>query len=179
VKFAIRLIPGLLFASALLLTAAGGWCAEQNFLDNIDQQIAERAKQYRETLRQRAEQLSPSLQAEIESQAQRTIAKGLEQWEKGELDIRIALPERAEIWHIAQLLARYSPFSGVPAGSFEFGAGLFVAALTVTSVQHVLRPLAISAPDAVAVVPSAGLLRQGGDGVSYFIRIVLTIVQRR
>jgi len=82
----------LLFISALLFTAVQGACAERNDVDTIDQQIAERTKQYQESLRQRASQLSPSLQAKIESQAEQTVAQGLEKLKNGELDLQIALP---------------------------------------------------------------------------------------
>jgi len=168
----VRFAIGSLFVSALFFIAANGWCAEQN----IDQQIAERTKQYQESLRQRAAQLSPSLQAKIESQAQQTVAKNTEKWKSGKINIRIALPQWAETQRIAQFVARHLPLPGSPAGSFVWRAGICDAVLTVPSV---LKFFAISVVDSIAVRSFVGLTPRNNDGISYFIRIVCTIVQRR
>ena len=179
----VRFLIGLLFASALLLTAARGVCAEQkepNNANNIDQQIAERAKQYQESLRQRASQLSPSVQAKIESQVRQTVTKGLKKWKNGEINVRIALPGWAETCRTARFIARHRPFSGSPAGSLDFGIGLGGVALTVTSVQQVLKTWAVSIADSAIVrYSSICSFRQNGNVLSYFIRVVCTIVQRR
>jgi len=155
--------------------AAGGWCAEQS----LDQQIAERTKQYHETLRQRAEQLSPSFQAKIESQAQRTVVVGLEKWKKGEIDIHVALPGMLETYRTVQFIVRHFPLPGSPAGSFAFGNSLFNAALTVTSVQYIIKALTIPVTEAAIVRSSVSTFRQNGNVLSYFVKIVSTIVQRR
>jgi hypothetical protein len=173
--FSIRFAIGLLFLSALCFTTASGRCAEQT----LDQQIAERTKQYQESLRQRAAQLSPTLQVKIEAQAQQTIAKCTEKWKSGKIDIRIALPQWAEAQRIARFVARHTPFSGSPGGSFEFDIGTSAVALTVTSVQSVLKSFAISVIDSVAVRSFVGLFHRNNDDVSYFIRVVCTIVLRR
>jgi len=170
----------LLFVSALLFTTVQGWCAERNDVDTIDQQIAERMKQYQESLRQRASELSPSLQAKIESQAEQTVAKGLEKLKSGELDLQIALPGWVENQRIARFVARHLPFSGAPAGSFVFGIGMSNAALIVPSVQQVLKTLMVSIADSAIVrLLSVSSSQQNGGGSSYFIRVVCTIVQRR
>jgi len=174
-----RFTIGLLFVSTLLLTAAGGWCAERNVPSDFDQQIAERIKQYQESLRQRAAQLSPSLQSKIESQAQQTVAKGLEKWENGEIDIQIALPDWVEVHRAAQFVAQHLPFPGSPAGSLAFGNSLLNAALTVTTVQYILKAWVIPVADLAVVRSSVCPSRQGGDVLSYFVGIVCTIVQRR
>ena len=171
----IRFAIGSLFVSALFFTAANGWCAEQT----LDQQIAERTKQYQESLRQRAAQLSPALQAKIESQARQTVAKNREKWKNGKINIRIALPQWAEAQRIAQFVARYLPLSGSPAGSFALGIGTSAAALTVPSAQTVLKSFVTSVIDSIAVRSFVGLTPRNNDGISYFIRIVCTIVQRR
>lgn len=170
---ASRFVTSLLFFSAFVSTAAGGWCAEPRTADDIDQQITYRVQQYRESLRQRAEQLSPSLQSTIKSQVQRTVAKGLEKWKNGELHLWIALPARVEALWIAQFLARHTSF---PGETLELGAGMFVATLTITSILHVLLSRAFPVDD-VVVVRSVDSHRQ--NDISYFIRIVRTIVQRR
>ena len=171
----VRFAIGSLFLSALFFTAASGWCAEKT----LDQQIAERTKQYQESLRQRAAQLSPTLQAKIEAQAQQTIAKNTEKWKNGKINIRIALPQWAEARKIAQFVARHLPFSGSPAGSFEWRTGICDAVLTVTSVQSVVKSFAGSMVDSVVAPSFVGLFRRNNGGISYFIRIVCTIVQRR
>jgi len=171
----IRSVIGLLFLSALFFTAAEGTCTEQN----IDQQIAERTKQYQESLRQRAAHISPSFQSKIESQVKQTVSKGLAKWHSGEIGIQIALPCRAEAQRIARFIARHLPFSGFPAGSFVFGNGTSGVALTVTSIQSVLKPFAISAINSIAVPSFVGLFQRNNDGISYFVRIACTIVQRR
>ena len=179
----VRFLLGLLFVSALLFTAVQEVCAEQkepNTANNIDKQIAERTKQYQESLRQRASQLSPSFQAKIESQARQTVAKGLKKWNNGELDLRIALPGWAAAQQAARFVARHLPFSGSPAGSWVFGIGLDSAALTVTSVQQVLKTWTVLIADSAIVRDaSLGSFRQNGNVLSYFIRVVGTIVQRR
>jgi hypothetical protein len=173
--FAVRVVIGFLFISALWFTAAQGWCAEQN----LDQQIAERTRQYQESLRQRALQLSPSLQAKIESQAQQTVAKGLEKWKKGEISIHIALPGRAESIRLARFVARHFPFPGSPSGAFGFGIGSFNAALTITTVQYFLKAWTIPVADSIIVHSSIYPFRQDCNSLSYFVRVVCTIVQRR
>jgi hypothetical protein len=178
----VRFTIGLLFVSALLFTAARGVCAEQNTADNIDRQIAERTKQYQESLRQRAAGLSPSLRAKIESQARRTVAKGLTQWKSGELDIQIALPRLAAAQRVARFIVRHLPFSGSPFGSFAFGIGTYPAALTVTSVQHGVKKVlkAFIIPIADSVVLRSSIVPQNGGGIlSYFVRVVGTIILRR
>jgi hypothetical protein len=178
VRFII--ITGLLFVSALLFTTAGGWCAEHNGPNNLDRQIAERMKQYQESLRQRAEQLSPSLRDKIESQAQQTVAEGLEKWKNGDVNIHLALPNWVETRCTAQFVARHLPFPGSPAGSLAFGISLFDVALIVTTVQYVLKTLTLPVADS-AIVHSSSIrsFRQNGDVLSYFVRIVCTIVQRQ
>jgi hypothetical protein len=160
----VRSLIGLLFFAALFFTAAKGWCADQS----IDQQIAERTKQYQESLRQRAEQLSPSLRTKIESQAQTTVTKNTAAWKKGEVNLHVALPRLAEARRVAQFLARYSPFSGSPAGSLGFGSGIVPVALTVTTVQHVVKSVSISMVNS-AIVHSLllGLFRQDENVLSY------------
>ena len=173
--FFARFITGLLVVSVLLLTTTRGWCAEQN----LDCQIAERTQQYQESLRQRAAQLSPSLQSKIEAQAQQTVATGLEKWKNSEIDIQIALPGWAETYRAARFIARYLPFSGSPAGSFAFGNSLLNAAMIVPTVQSVLKSWTIPFADLTIVRPSLGSFRQNGDLLAYFVGIVHTIVQRR
>ena len=171
----VRCAIGLLFCTTLLLSAADGRCAEQS----IDQQITERTKQYQESLRQRAAQLSPSLQAKIEAQAEKTVEKNTAKWKNGEISLRIALPRLAEARWIAQFVAQHCPFSGSPNSSFEWKTGICDAVLTVTSVQSVVKSFAISVFDS-AVVPSfVGLTSRNNGGISYFVRIVCTIVQRQ
>ena len=172
----VRFVIGLLFTAALLFTAGRGECAEQN----IDQQIAERTRQYQESLRQRAAQLSPSLQTKIESQAEQTTAKGLKKLKNGELDIQIALPGWTEARRIAKFVARHAPSSGAPIGTLDLGIGTLHVALTVTSVQYVLKVLTMPIADS-AIVRSLFVdsSRQNGGVLSYFIRVVYTIVQRR
>jgi len=173
----VRFPIGLLFLSALLLTAAEGLCAEND--NNLDQQIAERTKQYQESLRQRAAQLSPSFQAKIELHVQQTVAKGLEKWKKGEIDIHVALPGWAATYRTVQFVARHLPFSGFPAGSFAVGNSLLNAVLTVTSVQHVLKVVTMPVADSASIRSSfIGTFRQNGNVLSYFIRIVCILVQR-
>jgi len=81
---------------------------------------------------------------------------------------------------LTRFVAQHLPFSGAPAGSFVFGIGMSSAALTVPSVQQVLKALAIMVVDS-AIVRSLSVcsLRQNGNILSYFIRVVCTIVQRR
>jgi len=175
-----RSTTGLLLVAALLCTAIGGWCAEHNVPGNLDQQIAERTRQYQESLRQRAQQLSPSLQSKIDKQVQQTVAKGLEKWKNREIDVRLALPGWAESCRVARFVARHLPFSGAPSGSFEFGGGLLDAVLTVTTVQYVLKVLTISIADSAIVrTSSVRAPRQNGNALSYFIQVVCTIVQRQ
>ena len=168
-----RFLVGALLVSVPLLTCG------QSVADNLDQQIAERTQQYQESLRQRTAQLSPSFQAKIELQTRKTVAKGLEKWKNGEISIRIALPRLAESQRIAQFVARHLPFSGSPAGSFVFGSRTLAIALTVTTGQHVAKPLAIPvfdlAPNRSCVVSE----QHSGNILSFFIQIVHTIVQRQ
>jgi hypothetical protein len=205
----VRLVC-LLFV-AVLLFPKEGWCASptpeqcrnsgqvnvgqaqskqeksewaHDFTDSLQRQVAERARQYQETLRQRAQQLSPSLQARIESQVQQTVAKGLATWNSGGFDggewnIQIALPHWAEAWRVARFVARHLPFSGFPAGSFEFGIGAFPVAVVVPLPQF-LKSLSSSAAHC-AIIPSlaGNLSRQRCEVISYFVRIASTIVQRQ
>ena len=171
----LRFVIGSLFIAALFFPAVNGNCAEQN----IDQQIAERTRQYQESLRQRARQLSPSFQDKIESQARQTVAKGLKKWNNGELHLRIALPRLAEKRRVAQFVAWYLPNSHSPAGSLVNRAGGCAAALTVTSVQLVLKSSAISTADCPFTRSVVFPFRQSENVLSYFIRVVCTIVQRR
>ena len=171
-----RLTISLLFVSALLFTAAVGRCDEKN----LDQQIAERTKQYQESLRQRAAELAPLIQAKIESQARRTVAKGLAKWKNGELHVRIALPQWAEAQLVARFVARHLPFSGSPSGLLVFGSGASGAAVTVTTGQHVLKSFSISAVDsAISLSSSVCSSRHNSDVLSYFILVIRTVVQRR
>jgi hypothetical protein len=170
------LTTALLLLSALLLTAIQGRCAEPN---NIEQQIAERTKQYQESLRQRASQLSPSLQAKIELQARQTVADGLAQWKSGKINVQLALPGRAETQRLAQFAARHLPFSGVPEGAWGFGINGSSAVLTVTSVQQILKTLTVSIADSAVIRSLCVGSPRHGIGISYFIRIVCTIVQRQ
>ena len=173
----LRLTIALLLLSALLLTAVQGRCAEPS---NIEQQIAERTKQYQESLRQRASQLSPPLQAKIESQARQTVADGLAKWKSGKINVQLALPGWAETQRLARFAARHLPFSGIPEGVWGFGISGGSAVLTVTSIQQVLKTLTVSIADS-AIIRSlcVGSSRKNGAGISYFIRIVCTIVQRQ
>ena len=174
-----RCIVGLSLISALLFTAGGGWCAEYSAVNNLDHQIAERAKQYRDTLRQRAQQLSPSLQSKIELQAQRTVVTGSEKWKNGEIDVQIALPGWVDAYRAAQFVTRHLPFPGAPTDSFVFGGGQIDAILTVTTV-HILKVLKIPAThSAIVRYSSIGAFWQNRTFLSYFTQIVCSIVQRR
>ena len=168
----LRFAIGPSFVFALFFTAANGWCSEQT----LDQQIAERATQYQESLRQRAAQLSPSFQAKIEAQARKTVNKNRELWKNGEISLRIALPHWAVAQQIARFVARHLPCSGFPAGLFEFGVGICNAVLTITPV---LQSIAVSVVDSVVVRSFVELTPRNNEGISYFVRIVCTIVQRR
>ncbi|MDR0326879.1 MAG: hypothetical protein LBI05_01140 [Planctomycetaceae bacterium] len=168
----VRFVSGTLCFIAVWLTAAAGWSAEQS----IDQQIAERTQQYQESLRQRASQLSPSFQAKVESHAQQTVSRGLEKWKRGEVAIQVALPR----WSALQFVVRHFPFSGSPAGAFVFGGGTVSAALTVTTFQYVVKSVStLSASFANLRSFAVSSLLQRNDGISYFVRIVCTIVLRR
>jgi len=168
-----RLLISLLLTFVLSLTCG------QNVAGSLDQQIAERASQYQESLRLRTAQLSPSLQTKIESQTQKMVTKELEKWKKGEVCIQVALPRRAESRRIAQFLARHLPFSDSPAGSFVFGGGILSTALTVSTGQHVVKPFTIPVFDLMTNRSFITGGRQSGNILSFFIRIVSTIVQRR
>ena len=170
----VRLAIGLLFVSAWAFTAASGKCAEQN----IDQKIAERTKQYQESLRQRASQVSPAFQSKIEAQAQKTVAQGLKIWKKGELDMRIALPRWADTQRIVQFVSRHFSGSDTPDGAWGFGTSMLAVAVNVTPVQCVVKSFTI--PVADFVLGYAGrLFRLDGNNLSYFIRVVAAIVQRQ
>jgi hypothetical protein len=186
-----RFITGLLFASALLFTAAGGRCAERevsnglsvsndrNASNDLSRQIAERTKQYQESLRQRAAQLSPALQSKIESQAQKTVAQGLEKWTRGKIDLQMAIPGWMATYRTASFVARHLPFSGSPAGSLAFGSSRLSAALIVTTMPFSPQVGGMPVANSTIVRSSMGSLRQNGDALSYFVGIVCTIVQRR
>jgi hypothetical protein len=169
-SFARFLVASLLF-SALSLTCG------QSVAGDLDQQIAERARLYQESLRQRAAQVSPSFQAKIESQTRNAVAKGLEQWKKGEISIQIVLPHWAESQRIAQFVARHLP--GSPPGSPEWNASNGTADLTVSSVKLVMKSLTISAVHFTSIRSVVYPFRQSSESISYFVRIVSTIVQRR
>ena len=173
----VRFVIGWLFVSALLLTAAMGWCADQNDTTNLDLQIAERTKQYQESLRQRASQVSPSFQATIESQVRRTVAKGLAKWQNGEIDLCIALPNLAERQRVALFAIRHIP--GVPTGSLTWKSSDYVATVTVTSVRLVLKSPVISTANFAFIRSFFCSFWQSGECVSYFVRVVWTIVKRR
>ena len=168
---------GLLFFSALFFTAADGRCAGQNVVKNLDQQIAERTRQYQESLRQRAAEISPSFQTKIEAQTEQTVADSLEKWNNGEVDIQIALPHLAELQRVLLFVHRNLP--GLPGDSLVWRASGCAAALVVTSVQFVLKSSAIPAANFAPLRSVVSPFRQGGGSISYFIRIVCTIVQRR
>lgn len=174
----VRVIVGLLFVCVVLCTAAEGWCAVHNDL-NLDRQMGERAKQYCESLRQRAQQVAPSLQTKIESQTQQTVVIGLEKWKNGRINIQIALPGYVETYRVTRFFSRHVPFPGSPVGSFATGNSLFNAALTITSVLSILKSFAISVFDSTVVHSFVGLIRQGNEGISSFIQIVRTVVLRR
>ena len=167
----VRFTIGLLFVSALLFTAV------QGAADDLDQQIAERTRQYQESLRQRAAEISPSFQANIEVQAEQTVADGLEKWNNGEIALCIALPHLAEVQRILLFVTRYFP--GFPSDSPVWRAGGCAVALAVTSLQLVLKSSAIYAVNFASSHSSVYPFRRGGEGISYFIRIACTIVQRR
>ena len=169
--FFVRLTIGLLFVSALLFTAVQGAAGD------VDQQIAERTRQYQEYLRQRAAEISPSFQAKIEAQTEQTVVKGLEKWKIGEIDLCIALPHLAEFQRIFLFATRHLP--GSPSDSPVWRAGGCTATLFVTSIQLVLKSSANYAANFASSHSAAYPFRRGGEGVSYFIRIVCTIVQRR
>ena len=167
----VRFAIGLLFVFALLFTA------ERGAADDFDQQIAERTKQYQESLRQRAAEISPSFQAKIEAQAKQTVAVGLEKWNNGEIDICIALTQLAELQRVILFVAQQTPSS--PSNSLYWRANGCAAALVVTSIQLVLKSSAIyttnSAPIDSAIAPH----QQNSESISYFIRIVCSIVLRQ
>ena len=170
----VRFAIGLLFISALLLTSGQGIASE------LDQQIAERARQYQESLRQRAAKLSPSFQSKIESQSLQTVACNMEKWNNGKVNIRIALPRWAEYQRFTLFVARHFPFSGGPDGSHVWEAINRIAALTVIPVSSVLKLSAIHAANFVplrSVVPPS--FWRGGVGISHFIRVAETIVLRQ
>jgi hypothetical protein len=167
----IRYFFGFLCLSIVWLTAAAGWGAEQS----VDLQIAERTRQYQESLRQRAAQLSPSFQAKIESQAQNTVAKRLKQWKKGEIGIQIALPRYSGI----SFVVRHLPFSGSPIGSVVFGDSVLAVALTVTTVKQVLNSSAIHTILYTSIASIVHPFLHSSESISYFTRIIGTIVQRR
>ena len=167
----VRLTIGFLLLFVLPFTA------ERGVADDLDQQIAERTRQYQESLRQRAAEISPSFQVRIESQAKQTVAVGLEQWQKGELDIRIALPHWIESQRAARFVAQHLP--GLPTGSLIWGTSGYAAAFTVTSVQLVLKSPAIHTANAATMRSAVCPFQQSGEGISYFIRVARTIVQRR
>ena len=169
-----RLLVGLLLVSTFLLA-----CGQSVAGGDLDQQIADRTRQYQESLRQRANQLSPSFQAKVESQTQQTVAKGLEKWKKKEIDIQIALPHLSEARRIAQFLARHLPFSSSPAGSFAFGSGNLGTTLTITTGQHVLKPISIPIANLMANLSFVVGIRQSENIPSFFLQIVCTIVQRQ
>lgn len=171
----IRFVAGLLFLSALLWTAVSGQCAEQS----IEQQISERMRQYQESLRQRAAQLSPSLQSKIESQSQQTVSKGLTAWKKGEVNIHIALPRLAEAQNFVRFIARHLPFSGFPGSSLEFGIGTADAALIVTTVQSILKSVWISSAHFTFLRSFTAYPSQKSGSISFFVQVVCTIIQRR
>jgi hypothetical protein len=173
----VRLSTGLLFISALFFMAACGQCAEQT--NTLDQQIAERTKQYQESLRKRAASLSPSLQAKIDSQARQTVSEGMEKWKKGEVSLRIALPHWADARDTARFLARSLPFSGFPGSSFVFGSDAPTAAVVVVSVQHIVKLFTVPITDFAVNLSFVKLPRESGNVLSYFLLIVRSVVQRR
>jgi hypothetical protein len=166
---------GLFVVSVVFVSAANGKCAEQN----IDQQIVERTRQYQESLRQRAAQLSPSFQAKIESQTQQPIAKCMKKWNNGEISVRIALPRLAEARRMAQFVTRHLPGSDAPAGSLGFGTGMSAVVLTITAVQHVVKSFTTPIADVARVRSGVSVYHQSGNLLSYFIQIACTVVQRR
>ena len=165
-----RLSVGSLLVAALSLTCG------QSIAGNLDPQIAERMQQYQKSIQQRAAQLSPTLQAKIESQTKRTISKGLKKWKKGEVALCIALPQAAENQRIPQFVARHTP--GLPSGSLQHGICGSVVALTVTSLPWTLKSSATPAANFEFVRSTVCPLRQSEESVSYFVRIACTIVQR-
>ena len=169
-QFPIRLAIGSTLLLALLLTAVNGRCADQ--LD-VEQQIAERAKQYQQSLQQRAAEISPTFQAHIETKAQKTVEIGLEKWNNGEIGIQIALPRLAELQQIAQFLAQHFP-SGLPSGSFEWTASIGGAVLTVSPAPSVLKLATVFRANDVSVRPF-----HRETSLSYFILIVCTVVLRQ
>ena len=179
VMSSFRLAIALLFVSALVFTAAESWCAEKHDIETIDQQIAERTQQYLESLRQRSQQLSPSLQEKIETQTQQTIAQGLKMWKNGELPMRIALPRWTEAKRITQFVARHLPGSHSPAGSLDGRTGNCVAVLTVTTVPHVVKSFTSPVADSLSRHCVIGLLQHDNNVLSLFIQVVCTIVQRQ
>ena len=167
----VRFAIGLLFAFALLLTT------EQGTADSLDQQIAERTRQYQESLRQRAAEISPSFQAKIEAQAEQTVTQGLEKWHNGEIDICIALPQLAELQRVILFADRQTP--GSPSDSLYWRANGCAAALVVTSIQLVIKASASHPANFASSHSAAYPFRRGGEGISYFIRVICTIVLRQ
>ena len=167
----VRLVAGLPIVLSLFLTAGQVWA------DSLDQQITERARQYQESLRQRAAEISPSFQAKIEAQTEQTVAVGLEKWNNGEIDICVALPHLAEIQRVVLFVTRHFP--GSSGDSPVWRDGGCAAALVVTSIQLVLKSSASHPANFTSICSAVSPSRQSGASISYFIRIVSTIVQRR
>jgi hypothetical protein len=163
------------FSLALFLTAAGNVRAEQS---GFDRQIAERAKQYQETLRQRTAQVAPSLKQKVESQTRQTVNNGLGNLKAGRISLRVALPQWHAAREIARFIAKYVPFSGFPS-SFGFGTGTAAPALTVPAGQHhVKNHSANVAGTAVQNAHSARPVSQTGNILAYYVRVVRTVVLR-
>jgi len=172
----VRLTIGSLFVSVLLFAAVQGIAAGSD-QHCLDRQIAERTKQYQESLRQRASEVSPSFQAKIEAQAERTVAGGLEKWNNGEIGICIALPHLAELQRVVLFVTRHLP--GLPGDSLLWKASGCAAALTVTSIQLAAKSPAIYTATFAPFRSVVSPFRQSSEGISYFILIVCTIVQQR
>jgi len=167
----VRFAIGLLLAFALLFTT------ERGTADSLDQQIAERTRQYQESLRQRAAEISPSFQAKIEAQAEQTVTQGLEKWHNGEIPLCIALPQLAELQRVILFADRQTPDS--PGDPLYWRAGGCAAALVVTSIQLVLKSSAIYTTNSAPIDSAIAPLQQRSESISYFIRIVCTIVLRQ
>ena len=204
-----RVVAGLFVLFALLFNGAVGKCAgyviehcviehcgniDQCGIDryninqydanpiSVDRQIADRITQYRESLRQRAAEISPAFQAKVESQAEQIVADRLEKWYQGEVDINIALPHQAEkqrfeTRQITQSLERHVP--ALPGSSLEWGYNIGEAALTITSSQTVLQSLKNHRINVMNIPATVNSFRKNGVDVSPFLRVLHTVVLRQ
>ncbi|MDR0521418.1 MAG: hypothetical protein LBH00_06155 [Planctomycetaceae bacterium] len=145
----------------------------------FDRQMAERAAQYQKTLRQRIAQVAPSLQQKTELQIRQTLKKDTALFKAGKLHLSVALPKWKAYQESVRFVAKHSPFSGLPDSAFCFGFGMNAALLTVSAGQyHVKNHAANIAGDVVKNVHSVCPVHFSGGLLSYFVRIVRSVVLR-